>query len=306
MDTALLNTLRSVFGERLQVEVPLAAYTAARVGGVADALLEAHSVEELADTVAKLWSLAIPFRVLGGGSNVLISDRGVRDVVVLNRARRLNVHLEEEPPTIRAESGASLNSLVQRAARAGLSGLEWAAGIPGTLGGAIYGNAGAFGGDMAQVVRSVEVLHRQDGRQEWRGEQLAFGYRASLLKRGQSEAVILAATLQFRREAVETIRARLARFNWKRKQTQPPGASLGSMFKNPPGDYAGRLIEKSGLKGTRIGDVEVSPIHANFFINHGQARAADIKALMELVERTVAEKMGVHLEPEVELMGEWS
>ncbi len=306
MDKVTLEALRSVFGERLQVDVPLAAYTSARVGGPADALLAAHSAEDLRAIVETLWSLAVPFHVFGGGSNVLIGDRGVRGVVVLNRARGMTLNLEDEPPTIRAESGVSLNQLAQRAVRAGLSGLEWAAGIPGTLGGAIYGNAGAFGGEMAHIVRSVEVLHRQDGRQEWPVERLALGYRTSLLKRGQTEAIILEATLQFRREKQQAIRTRWEDLNRKRKQTQPPGASLGSMFKNPPGDYAGRLIETADLKGMRIGDVEVSPIHANFFINHGQATAADVRALIETVRRIVAERTGVQLELEVELIGEWS
>ncbi len=300
-----MNTLRDTFGERLQVDAPLAPYTSARVGGAADALLVARSVDELAHIAEQLWMMNISFRILGGGSNVLISDRGVRGVVVLNRAQRVVLHLETEPPTIWAESGASLNSIVQRAACAGLSGLEWATGIPGTLGGAIYGNAGAFGGEIAHQVQTVEVLHRQQGRQRWEAARLAFSYRSSLLKRAEAEAVILSATLQFRREDVSTVQARMARSQRKRKQTQPSGASMGSVFKNPPGDHAGRLIEHAGLKGTRIGDIEVSPIHANFFINHGQATASDIKTLLELVRRAVAEKSGVYLEPEIELIGEW-
>lgn len=305
MDAMVLEALREAFGERIQVNAPLAAYTSARVGGAADALLIARSVAELEAIATRLWTRNIPFRILGGGSNVLVSDRGVRGVVVLNRAQRMVIHLEAEPPTIWAESGASLNGIAQRAARAGLSGLEWAAGIPGTLGGALYGNAGAFDGEIARNVQTVEVLHRQQGRQQWNAAQLAFSYRSSLLKRQEAEAVILAATLQFQREEPAAIQGRMARVQRKRKQTQPPGASMGSVFKNPPGDYAGRLIEAAGLKGTRIGDVEVSPIHANFFINHGQATAADIRALVELVQRTVAEKSGVHLEPEIEFIGEW-
>jgi len=305
MDPVMLDSLRLAFGKRLQENAPLAAYTSARVGGAADALLVARSADELAATAQQLWAMNVPFYVLGGGSNVLISDRGVRGVVVLNRAQRLLVRLDDNPPTIWAETGASLNSVVQRAVRAGLSGLEWAAGLPGTLGGAIYGNAGAFDGEMIQQVQQVEVWHRQQGRQAWNADQLACGYRTSLLKRKQAEAIILAATLQFQRAEVTAIQARLERIHRKRKQTQPPGASMGSMFKNPPGDYAGRLIEAAGLKGVRIGDAEISPLHANFFINHGRATASDIKALIDLAQRTVAEKSGVQLELEIELLGEW-
>lgn len=305
MEPAVMASLRELFGERLKENVPLAGYTSARIGGPADALLAVRSADELAQAVQALWERNIPFTLLGGGSNVLVSDRGVRGVALLNRARTVRFDTKSEHPTVHAESGTTLNDIAQRAARLGLSGFEWAASVPGSLGGAVYGNAGAFGGDMAGNVVSVEVLHRQHGRQSWPVEKMEYGYRTSILKRERAPIVILAATLKLSRGDPEAIRARMAENNERRRNTQPPGASMGSMFKNPPGDKAGRLIEAAGLKGTRIGGAEISSLHANFFLSTDQTRAADMKSLLDLAQKTVFEKFGVMLEPEIELVGEW-
>jgi UDP-N-acetylmuramate dehydrogenase len=264
-----------------------------------------RTAEELAQTAQALWKLDLPFLVLGSGSNVLVSDRGVRGVVVINRARSVRLEAHSEPPYILAESGATLNDIAHRAARAGLSGLEWAATVPGTLGGAVYGNAGAFGGDMAGALISIELLHRQTGNQTLSKEQLAYGYRTSILKREHPPVVLLTARLAVQHGDRAAILRQQRAFSAQRRSFQPAGASLGSMFKNPPGDYAGRLIEQAGLKGRRVGNAEISPVHANFFINHGQTRAADIDALIELARTTVAAKFGCQLELEVELIGEW-
>jgi UDP-N-acetylmuramate dehydrogenase len=247
----------------------------------------------------------VPFILMGGGSNVLVSDRGVRGVVLLNRARSVNVNIQSEPPTIHAESGSTLNDIAQRAARHGLTGLEWAASIPGSLGGAVYGNAGAFGGEMAGGLASFEILHRARGRETWPVEKMEYGYRTSILKREKQPVLILSAVLKLAHGSMESIQAIMTRNSEQRRKTQPPGASMGSMFKNPPNDKAGRLIEAAGLKGTRIGSAMISPIHANFFINTDQTRAADMRALLEMAQKTVYEKFGVTLEPEIEFVGEW-
>ena len=168
----------------------------------------------------------------------------------------------------------------------------------------MYGNAGAFGGDVAHNLVCTEVL-TENGRTSWPVEKMAYGYRTSLLKRAEAKAVVLAARFALQQAAKEAVAARIAQFSARRKATQPPGASMGSMFKNPEGDHAGRLIEASGLKGTRIGSAEISPVHGNFFINHGETRASDIRALIQLAQRTVEEKLGVRLELEIELIGEW-
>ncbi len=305
MEPSTLSALREVFGDRLQENAPLSSYTSARIGGPAEALIIVRSADELAGAASTLWEADVPFILLGGGSNVLISDRGVRGVVILNRARLVTFEALNEPPVVQAESGATLNDLARRAARLGLAGLEWAATVPGTLGGAIYGNAGAFGGDMAGNLISLDLLHRQGGRQTWPAEKMEYAYRSSFLKRYRIPCVILSAVLALQPGNRAAIQAKMDQFSAQRHSTQPSGASLGSMFKNPAGDYAGRLIEAAGLKGKRIGNAEISRAHANFFINHGQTSAADIRALIDLARRTVADEFGVDLELEIELIGEW-
>lgn len=316
LDVLDLHLLRTTFGSRLQEQAPLARLTAARLGGPADALLEVENSQELMDAVLLAWEHDWPFIVLGGGSNVLVSDAGVRGLVILNRARQVRFEEQAEPPTVWAESGVNFGLLARQAAQRGLAGLEWAAGIPGTLGGAVVGNAGAHGGDMAGNLILAEILHlpddrRQDKpeRQVWPVEKLEYAYRSSVLKRrgktSRPSAVVLAAQLRLERSTPAQVQARIEEFVAYRKRTQPPGASMGSMFKNPPGDYAGRLIEAAGLKGARVGEAQISPVHANFFINLGNASAGDIRALIELAQETVLRKFGVALELEIELIGEW-
>jgi UDP-N-acetylmuramate dehydrogenase len=283
--------------------VSLAPYTSARIGGPADVLIAAGSADDLARIIKLLWKLELDYFMLGGGSNVLVSDRGVRGVVVLNRAKGVRFHSGDEP-SVTAESGVIFSNLANRCAAKGLGGLEWAATVPGTIGGAVYGNAGAFGGDMAGNLISAELL-TENGREKLSPEQLEYGYRTSILKRGELDAIVLSADLRLTESTKEDVTAKIEQFGAHRKTTQPPGASMGSMFKNPEGDYAGRLIEAAGLKGTRIGNAEISPLHGNFFINYANTRADDIRALIELVQKTVKETQGVDLELEIELVGEW-
>ncbi len=299
-----ITTLRSAFGDRLQENVLLAPYTSARIGGSADALLIATSADELAKAMAAIWNQDIPYLVLGGGSNVLVSDKGVRGVVVLNRAKAVHFDAEGEKPKVWVESGVGTANLSRRVASHGLSGLEWAAAVPGTVGGAVYGNAGAFGGDMAGNLILAEIF-TPSGREEWTAEDLGYGYRTSILKRQHPKAVVLSAELSLQHSSKAEVTEKLSKFSAQRKAAQPPGASMGSMFKNPPGDFAGRLIEAAGLKGERIGNAEVSPVHANFFINRGQTSSQDIRRLVTRVQDKVLEKFGIELEPEIEFIGEW-
>lgn len=298
-----LDILRAKFGDNVKENVLLAPYTSARIGGPADIFLAADTASELARIVTELWEHGLPFTILGGGSNVLVSDRGIRGVVVLNRAKGVKFHLGDQP-SVTAESGVVFSNLANRCASKGLAGLEWAATVPGTIGGAVYGNAGAFGGDMAGDLVSAELL-TANGRETFTSAQMGYGYRTSILKRGELKAVVLSAELKLKNSTKDDVTVKIQQFSAHRKATQPPGASMGSMFKNPPGDYAGRLIEAAGLKGTRIGNAEISPVHGNFFVNHANTKAEDIRALIELVQKTVKEKQGVELELEVELAGEW-
>ncbi len=301
-----VRVLAEAFGPRLQRDVPLAPYTSARIGGPADYLIVVRSADELAAAAEVLWRVEAPFRVLGAGSNLLVADAGVREVIVLNQARQVRfAGDEDETPWVWAEAGASLSSVARRAVERGWSGLEWAATVPGTVGGAVAGNAGAFGRDMAASLHQAEVVLPGGARESWPAERMEYGYRDSWLKRNPGKAVVLAATLQLGRDTPEATRARVDEYVARRKETQPAGASMGSMFKNPAGDYAGRLIEAAGLKGLQQGGAQISPRHANFFVNVAGATAADVWALIQRARDEVARRFGVELELEIERIGEW-
>ncbi len=298
-----MTDLRALFGEQVQEHVLLAPYTSARIGGPADTLLTVRSADELARAVQACLEHELPFTMLGGGANVLVSDKGVRGIVILNRAKALEFR-EGAQPTLWAESGAIFSNLAHRAAAKGLSGLEWATAVPGTVGGAVYGNAGAFDSDTAHDLLRAEILD-ESGRNWWPVEKMEYGYRTSIFKQSHEKAVVLSAEFTLKDGSAEEIQKKIDGFTAHRKTSQPPGASMGSMFKNPPADFAGRLIEAAGLKGTRIGNAEISAVHGNFFLNHGETKASDVRALVELVQKTVKEKLDVQLELEVELIGEW-
>jgi UDP-N-acetylmuramate dehydrogenase len=295
--------LRKRFSDQVQENVLLAPYTSARIGGPADVLVTVRNVDELVSAVQACQDAQLSFILFGAGSNLLVSDQGIRGVVILNKAKATEFRPGAEP-AVWAESGVVFSNLAHRAAAQGFSGLEWAATIPGTVGGAVYGNAGAFGGDTAGDLLRAEVL-TEAGRAWWPVEKMGYGYRTSLLKRGEIKGIILSVEFRLKNAATETIKTTIDQLTARRKATQPPGASMGSMFKNPPGDFAGRLIEAAGLKGTCIGNAEISTIHGNFFVSNGETRAADVKALIELAQKTVFEKFAINLELEVELVGEW-
>jgi UDP-N-acetylmuramate dehydrogenase len=257
----------------------------------------------LPESVSLEWELQMPYIILGGGSNMLISDKGVRGVVILNKARK--VVFNEEKPSVWAESGSNFGAIARQAGRKGFSGMEWAAGIPGTVGGAVVGNAGAHGGDTAGDLILAEVLHYTEGRQLWPPDRLAYDYRTSILKTESGQAVVLAAEFRLGHGDREAIEEKMDEFLAFRKRTQPPGASMGSMFKNPPDDHAGRLIDTAGLKGFRVGDAQISGLHANFFLNHGGASASDVYALISQARQVVQDQFGVQLALEIELVGEW-
>jgi UDP-N-acetylmuramate dehydrogenase len=301
-----LDELRTEFGSRLQESVSMANYTTARVGGRVPALVSIHTLEDLVHAARVLWGLSVPFLLLGSGSNILVSDHGYDGVILHNRAHNMKIDTKSDPPSIFAESGAILGTVARQSALRGLSGMEWAAPIPGTVGGAVYGNAGAHGSDIHNSLKMATILHEKQGIEEWPVERLAYEYRSSILKREKIPVVVLSAVFNAVKSTREEAWEKIETCQAHRKETQPPGASMGSMFKNPPEDYAGKLIEAAGLKGKQIGRAMVSPIHANFIINLGDASAQDIWRLMKVVQETVKEKSGINLEPEIELIGEFS
>jgi UDP-N-acetylmuramate dehydrogenase len=299
----IVDALTNKFSDKVTENIPLAPYTSARIGGPADVLITVDSADELSQVISLLWEANADYFLLGGGSNVLISDKGVRGITVLNHAKTVRFEIKDQP-RVCVESGVVLSNLANRCAPKGLSGLEWAATVPGTVGGAIYGNAGAFGGDISGNLAWAEML-TMSGREKWQVEKMGYGYRTSILKRREIKAIVLSCELTLKNATKGEVPVKIEGFVKQRKATQPSGASMGSMFKNPAGDFAGRLIEAAGLKGTRIGKAEISPLHGNFFINHGITQASDIRALIELARKTVKEKFGIELELEIELIGEW-
>jgi UDP-N-acetylmuramate dehydrogenase len=300
-----LQALRQAFGERLQENVKLANYTTAHVGGPVAAMLIVHDAAELEQAVRKLWDLDIAFTILGSGTNVLVSDSPLAGVVLINRAKAVKIDSRGTPPSVWAESGANFGALARQVALRGYSGLEWAGTVPGTVGGAVYGNAGAFGSDTRANLLVAEILHRKAGKQVWGVDQMEYDYRTSIFKKQPGQAIILSARFSLVPSTAAQVQAKMEENSERRRSTQPNGASLGSMFKNPPGDYAGRLIEAAGLKGARVGGVQVSPIHANFFINEENATANDFIELIRLVQQTVWKEMKVRLELEIETLGDW-
>jgi UDP-N-acetylmuramate dehydrogenase len=295
----------------LRLNEPLARYTTARIGGPADVLVEAASAQELQRLVVSARKSQLPITILGGGANVLISDRGLRGLVIINKAKRIEFR---ESAQVWCESGTVLPTLARECVAHGLAGLEWAVGVPGTVGGAVVGNAGAHGRDIAADLLSATILNEANEVAEWSKSDLQYEYRSSRIKREirnsnhatrSAQYVVLAATFQLTPADPSELAKKADEFNDYRRRTQPPGASMGSMFKNPAGDAAGRLIDQCGLKGTRVGDAEISTVHGNFFVNHGQAKASDVKALIDLAQERVKEKLGIELELEIELLGEW-
>jgi UDP-N-acetylmuramate dehydrogenase len=305
MDDKAMDKLRGAFGSDLQENVQMANYTTMNVGGPADALLIAHSAAQLANMVSRIWEMGLPLMILGSGSNLLISDKGIRSVVVINHAHNIKIDVHSQPMTVWAESGALMINLGRQLALRGLSGMEWAATIPGTVGGAVYGNAGAFGKETCLNLQKVDVLHKGEGRVEWTCDQLQFSYRSSILKREPQQSVILSVTFTVEQGDSRKIQADIDGYRQKRMKNQPPGASMGSVFRNPPDDKAGRLIEAAGLKGKRIGGAIISPIHANFIINEEGASAQDVLDLLKLAHEIVEKKFNISLIPEIEVTGDW-
>jgi UDP-N-acetylmuramate dehydrogenase len=288
----------SISGQVLSDE-PMSRHTSWRVGGPAALYVVCDTLADLTSTLRVLDDENVAHEVVGRGTNLLVADQGI-DAAVLTLGREFRHHAVEEE-RITAGAGAMLAAVVQDAYGAGLAGLAFAAGIPGTVGGALAMNAGANEGWIGEIVESITLLVPGDGLVSVRGSDVQWGYRNSgLAPRG----IIVEGELRGTRGDPVQIRAEMERYFRKRKMTQPLGvANAGSVFMNPPGDSAGRLIESAGLKGTRIGGAAVSGVHANFVVNEGEATADDVHRLISLVRHTVRETHGIELRTEVRLLG---
>jgi UDP-N-acetylmuramate dehydrogenase len=289
----------------LREEEPLARHTTFGIGGPADAYFVAGSPEALGRAVALCHQYQTPFFILGSGSNILVGDGGIRGVTIENRATQVEgPEPDDDGGAVQAGSGASLASLARRLARQGWVGLEWAAGIPGTVGGAVVYNAGAYGGCLADVLVTVRIANSH-GEKQVPAADLGLTYRGSAFTRGLLEGkAVLSASFRVLRGDTTQLVKRVSELDRRRLAAQPRGRNAGSIFKNTPEHPAWWLIDQVGLRGYRIGDAAVSPKHTNFFVNAGHARAADVKALIDLARERVKARFGLELELEVALVGE--
>jgi UDP-N-acetylmuramate--alanine ligase len=302
---ALIAQLRATVPLRL--DEPLARHTTFGIGGPADVYIVVENADELANVVLACREHGAPFFVLGSGSNILIGDGGIRGVVIENNARAVTGPMEDERGGLafRAESGASFAGVARTLARQGYAGLEWASGIPGTLGGAVVYNAGAYGGCLGDVLQSVRIINGTGAAKDVAAGDLDLVYRGSVFSRDQfRDRVVLAADFTLWPGDGDALMERVRELDAKRLGAQPRGRNAGSIFKNHAEHPAWRLIDQVGLRGHRIGDAQISDKHCNFFVNVGQARAADVNALIDLARDRVREQYGVELELEIGLVGE--
>ncbi len=276
-------------------------HTTFRIGGPADIYVE-PSIYQMVPLIAYLREIDAPFMVIGNGSNLLISDDGIEGVVVALGKAMSEIVIDESTQTVVAAAGAMLSSVANRAAEAGLTGLEFASGIPGTIGGAIYMNAGAYGGEMKDVIVSATILEGNGELKEIYVDDLDLSYRHSALM--ENEWIVISAKLQLAAGNVDEIKATIADIRDKRIEKQPLNfPSAGSTFKRPEGYFAGKLIDDAGLRGYTVGGAQVSEKHCGFVINKSDATASDVLQLMKNVDQIVYEKFGVHLTPEVRIIG---
>jgi UDP-N-acetylmuramate dehydrogenase len=293
------QTLQELF-PAAKLDESLRRYTAWKIGGPADALLEPKSTEELIEAVEKAREHGVPVTVLGGGTNVLVLDGGVRGLTI--RLAKALTNVEVGGTSVTADAGVLYPVLANTTAARGLAGLEFATGIPGTVGGAVYMNAGAYGSETREVLVWADVF-REGGVVRMRNADLDLSYRHSALHENP-DWIVLRANYVLSPGDPEELKARIKEFRAQRMNGSPNKPSCGSTFKRPENDFPGRVIEAAGLKGTRVGQLEVSPVHANYLVNHGGGTAKEALNLIELVREKVRERLGIELEAEVRVLGE--
>ncbi|CAN5809248.1 UDP-N-acetylmuramate dehydrogenase [soil metagenome] len=293
------DTLHALFPSA-KFDEPLRRYTAWKIGGPADALIEPTTVDELTEAAKKAHDNAVPVTILGGGTNVLVRDGGVRGLVI--RLAKALTNVEVSGNRVVADSGVLYPVLANTTAAKGLAGLEFATGIPGTVGGAVYMNAGAYGSETVEVIDRADVFQGGDVVRMSRDE-LELSYRQSVLHE-HPDWIVLRAGYTLTPGDPEELKARIKEFRRQRMDGSPSKPSCGSTFKRPENDFPGRVIEAAGLKGTRVGNIEVSPVHANYLVNHGGGTAEEALTLIDLVRERVRERLGVELEMEVRVVGE--
>lgn len=281
---------------------PMKNHTSFKLGGPADIFIESDNRSELVNAIENLREKGIPYYIIGNGSNLLVSDKGFRGAIVKISENFGSVCIEDE--RIIAECGTLLSVLSKTAAKNNLTGMEFAGGIPGTLGGAVAMNAGAYGGEMKDIVEWVEVLDNDMKIKKLQNNEMGFGYRKSII--AQSGYIAVSCCLRLKKGEPEEILRLMAELSEKRKSKQPIHIpSAGSTFKRPEGHFAGKLIEDAGLKGFTLGGAQISDLHCGFIVNKGDASAQDVYNLIKHVQKTVYEKFSVKLQTEVKILGEF-
>lgn len=310
LQAELLSRLREEIPRRqISENTPLSRYTTLKLGGPADVFVEIGSVAQLRHAFAVAHEKDVPITVIGRGSNLLIRDGGLRGVCLHIGEEFSEIGEPEVLPDgrlqVSVQSGASLQKLCNAVAEYGLSGLEFASGIPGTVGGAVYMNAGAYGGQMSDCVTAVHLINSLGQEQSLTAEEMHFGYRHSVLMERQDYPIVVGVTLALAPCDKDTVLTAMRGFTNKRREKQPIQLpSCGSTFKRPAGYFAGTLIDECGLKGFRVGGCSVSTLHAGFLVNDENGTAADFEQLMHVVSSIVLETTGIELEPEVCILGE--
>lgn len=291
------------FDGELRFMEPMMNHSSLRIGGPADVLAIPRNLSSLRELLVTLKNKEIPYLPLGSGTNILIKDGGIEGVAVsLKSLRKIELLKEDnEYVHLQVEAGMPIRKLVAFSKGHGYTGIEWLAGIPGLLGGAICGNAGAFGYEIKDVLSSVWLIDAKGVLHKFRKEDIRFGYRESGIS---MKEIIVAGEIRLRKDTEENVSSNIENFIQMKKEKQPLSEpSAGCVFKNPQGVSAGKLIDEAGCKGMRIGDIEVSRVHANFFINKGRGKASDFLRLMEEVSNRVKELSGIILEPEIKIVG---
>jgi UDP-N-acetylmuramate dehydrogenase len=289
------------FKGKVLFNVPMSEHTSFKIGGSADVMVFPQDEGDLKNILAFAEAKSFPFYILGAGTNLLVRDGGIRGIVVNMTEGFKDIVWQEETKAV-VGAGVKLSELLNICKEKGLSGFEFSAGIPGTIGGAVLMNAGAYGGEMKDVVEGVEVLGRKGHRDFIPASDAGFAYRRSDLPKG---SVVIRAHMRFAKSAPEAVRDKIKEVAEKRKATSRIAyPNAGSIFKNPEGKFVGRLIEEAGLKGEVCGDAQISDVHANYIVNTGAARAKDVLALMALIRDRVYSLKGIVLEPEIKVIGE--
>lgn len=297
----LIDDLKDLNIGKIKELEPLSNHTTMKIGGPADLFIEPNSIDNVVKTLQLVRKHNIKWRAIGRGSNLLVSDKGIEGVVVKIGNSLNKMELNDDLLTVGA--GYSLVALTVLISRKGLTGLEFASGIPGSVGGAVYMNAGAHGSDISKVLTKAHILF-EDGSIEWlTNEEMEYSYRTSILQK-KRPGIVLEAEFQLAKGDREQIMATMQKNKDYRKDTQPwDSPCAGSIFRNPLPNYAGKLVEEAGLKGYRIGDAQISVMHGNFIVNAGNAKAKDVLQLIEFVKKTIFELYKVKMETEVEIIG---